>query len=375
MHTRSSRVLGVFLFPLLLGPVPVSAGGPGAPVDGIPVGGGVGVQAPDIDLASQGGVLSALNGGRGGSGSGREESGGKGPPWLTGGSGDDDEDASIGGVDLNDKGDQLPSPHENVACKQKKKGCLLRTWPGLKQVLLKFQAGDYAGGVAALETTCRQLDDAERAGLGKPGKQAAATRRAFALAQETGGTANADPASQTPVKEAVNTAAEQSSPILLDMNGNGIADVTSTHVTDPTGGFVREGSVAFDVSGLGRGWFTEWVKPGTDGLLAHDADGNGRVDSIVELFGDADGFEDGYAKLAMFDRDGDGAVSGGELAGLSVWIDDGDGLCQPTELRGVAEHGITRLSVRHVGYLSSFVRNGVEARSWDWFPRSRSVAD
>ena len=138
-----------------------------------------------------------------------------------------------------------------------------------------------------------------------------------------------------------------------------------------TGPFVEKGSVMFDISGTGRPRRTEWLKPGQDGLLVLDTNGNGVVDSATELFGDADGYENGYAKLSILDRDSDGALSGAELSQLSVWVDDGDGLTQSGELKKVTDLGVSRIEVRHHSYASSFVREGKSFASWDWFPRTR----
>jgi hypothetical protein len=108
-----------------------------------------------------------------------------------------------------------------------------------------------------------------------------------------------------------------------------------------------------------------------DGLLALDKNGNGAIDGAHELFGDADGYENGYAKLSVLDRNADGALTGDELSQLSVWVDNGDASTQSGELKGVAELGITRIDVRHSNYVSTFVRNGAQYASWDWFPRTR----
>lgn len=303
-----------------------------APADGIPVGGETGRPPDDAEIAPPGG-------GDGG--------------WLGGGGG------GLASVDLNDKGTQVPE-FPLIAVKGKN---LIRTWPGLKKVIVEFQAGRHPAGVQIMKDTLAQCDQAKAANPGwREGKQAAATRAAYALALEM-------PQNTQAQEEAVGAAAEQSSPLLLDMNGNGRADVTSPHVHGALGAFVREGAVAFDIAGRGHGRVTEWLVPGADGLLAMDGNGNGTVDGITELFGDADGYDHGYAKLAILDRDRDGAVAGPELAGLSVWIDDGDGHCEPGELRSVQDHGITKLHVEHDDLASTMVRHGKLARTWDWFPR------
>lgn len=100
----------------------------------------------------------------------------------------------------------------------------------------------------------------------------------------------------------------------------------------------------------------EWTKPwganGGDGILAWDNDGDGKITSSKELFGewDVDGqkkFSNGYEKLAKyFDKDHNGKVEGDELNGLKIWEDrNGDGLTQKGELVELKDRGITSLNV------------------------------
>ena len=71
---------------------------------------------------------------------------------------------------------------------------------------------------------------------------------------------------------------------------------------------------------------------GGDGMLVDDRDGgataamngNGEIDGR-RLFGDEGGkFGNGFDKLRQLDRDGDGKLTGAELEGLKVWVDNGD---------------------------------------------------
>jgi len=248
---------------------------------------------------------------------------------------------------------------------------LLRTGPGLSQCMSALQSGDEPKGVQLLKDTISQIDQAKTADSSlREGKQCAATRKALQVGETS--QANGGGGVCPNFTNAVSAADGQSSPILLDLNGNGIADVTTPDHTGDRGAFVPEGSVRFDVSGQGRSARTEWLKPGEDGLLALDSNGNGLVDSASELFGDVDGFVDGYAKLALLDINHDGMLSGRELVNLSAWIDrNGDGACQSGELVRAADLGLTAISVNHQNYVSTFVRNGKTYQTWDWFPRSK----
>ncbi len=98
----------------------------------------------------------------------------------------------------------------------------------------------------------------------------------------------------------------------------------------------------------------EWLKPGAkDGFLVWDVDGDGKITSSKELFGeyDIDGrkrFKNGYEKLAhYFDKNKDGVISGDELKGLKIWVDkDADGITDPGELRDLSEYNITKLNTK-----------------------------
>ncbi|MEC7946257.1 MAG: hypothetical protein VX265_01740 [Myxococcota bacterium] len=96
---------------------------------------------------------------------------------------------------------------------------------------------------------------------------------------------------------------------------------------------------------------TEWLeKGGGDGFLVWDVDGDGQITSGKELFSEFDinGYErfaNGFEKLAhYFDKDGDGVVTGEELVGLMIWVDeDADGQTDPGELRELKDYRIMSL--------------------------------
>ena len=96
---------------------------------------------------------------------------------------------------------------------------------------------------------------------------------------------------------------------------------------------------------------TEWLeKGGGDGFLVWDVDGDGKITSGKELFSEFDingyeRFSNGFEKLAhYFDKDGDGVVTGDELVGLMIWVDeDADGQTDPGELKELADFRITSL--------------------------------
>jgi len=88
---------------------------------------------------------------------------------------------------------------------------------------------------------------------------------------------------------------EQSDPLALDLNGDGL---------QTTG--VNNG-VNFDINGDGIKEKTSFVSGG-DAFLAYDKNGNGTIDGAKELFGDSNGYQHGFAELAAYDDNQDGKI-------------------------------------------------------------------
>lgn len=164
------------------------------------------------------------------------------------------------------------------------------------------------------------------------------------------------------------------SPLLLDLNGDGKAGVTGK--TGPHEGFDPSNPIKFDMFGNGTKQSVEWLKPGGgDGLLAIDKNNNGVIDDRTELFGDTEGYQDGFQKLRTLDQNGDGKISGDELSSLKVWVDsNADGKTDPGELVGVQQLGISSVDAApsidpETGALAAFfTQNGETKKLWDWVP-------
>lgn len=158
------------------------------------------------------------------------------------------------------------------------------------------------------------------------------------------------------------------SPIILDLDGDGKIEASHgkylPHTCDFSSGETK--AVMFDFYGNGFPVAMEWVGS-NDGLLCRpEADG---TVTGANLFGVANGHDNGYDELAALDINRDGVLEGDELEGLSVWTDKNvNGVAEKGELSTVQELGITSIGVNHKEFKSSFTRNGKEFMSVDWWP-------
>lgn len=138
------------------------------------------------------------------------------------------------------------------------------------------------------------------------------------------------------IQMAVQKLEQQQDPIVLDLEGDGIELTT-----------VEDG-VRFDIRGTGKPVQTGWIKGG-DAFLARDIDGNGRIDSGLELFGDQWGSRNGFEELRKLDSNGDGFIGqeDREYHQLVVWRDNGDGVSTPDEMLTLQEAGIERIALNY----------------------------
>lgn len=150
--------------------------------------------------------------------------------------------------------------------------------------------------------------------------------------------------------EAPNNADKVASPVAFDLNGDGKLGTTgATTAKDRLAGTDMGRTVQFDIDGDGRKDTIEWMNGDGDGLLVDNTDGNAAHDmSGKRLFGDEGGkFANGYDKLKLRDANNDGKLTGDELRGLEMWIDNGDAQVDGGEMKSLQELGINEIAVNH----------------------------
>jgi hypothetical protein len=131
------------------------------------------------------------------------------------------------------------------------------------------------------------------------------------------------------------------SPIVLDLNGNGISTLS-----------VQNGT-KFDLSADGSSVQTGWVAP-SDGLLVLDRNQDGIINDGSELFGTSTTLQnglkaiDGYQALSELDSNQDGVINSQDTAfsKLGVWIDsNSDAQTDDGELKSLSDLDIVQLNL------------------------------
>lgn len=140
------------------------------------------------------------------------------------------------------------------------------------------------------------------------------------------------------------TAEETTSPIILDLNGNGI----ETTIIDSSQAY-------FDFAGDHLAERTGWVGA-NDGLLVYDRNHDGKILDGSELFGNntllsnGQKAKNGFEALAELDSNQDGKIDSQDAAYnlLKVWQDsNSDGITDDGELKTLVEAGIVSISTKY----------------------------
>ncbi|MGD1527000.1 hypothetical protein ACP6H6_28515, partial [Vibrio harveyi] len=139
-------------------------------------------------------------------------------------------------------------------------------------------------------------------------------------------------------------------PLSLDLNGDGVKTIGVNY------------GVHFDHDGDGFEESTGWLSK-EDGFLAIDKNGNGKIDSGNELFGDntimdydEDGnpifAEHGFESLEEYDSNGDGVINSSDEKWheLKIWQDsNSDGDTQSYELLSMESAGVESIALKYEG--------------------------
>ena len=147
------------------------------------------------------------------------------------------------------------------------------------------------------------------------------------------------------------TAQTEASPLVLDLDGNGISLVSldSGH------------AVFWDNDQDGVLEKSAWIGSG-DGFLALDLNNNGKIDNQSELFGTAD--QDGFSVLSQYDSNHDGVIDAADtiFASLKVWKDlNGNGSTDDGELFSLADLNIASISVQSQDSSQTIAGNRISA--------------
>jgi len=134
-------------------------------------------------------------------------------------------------------------------------------------------------------------------------------------------------------------AVNRKSPLILDLDNNGIELVSIDH----------NEAVYFDFTGSGFATVSGWVTGG-DGLLALDVNQDGIINNGTELFGDQSGYDNGFLALAAYDSNGDGLITSEDYIwnDLRVWVDSSaNGYTEEGELFTLDDLLITSFSLTY----------------------------
>jgi len=160
------------------------------------------------------------------------------------------------------------------------------------------------------------------------------------------------------------------SPLVLDMTGKGTLEASHGQYL-PHKTFDKKSAIITDFFNNGFEIAMEWVGPNDGLLVAPKADGS--IDATC-LFGSNGGFENGFEKLSLWDKNNDNKISGDELNSLSVWQDKNqNGRVNTGELTSLKDAGVTSISLMSRNFEGTYTRNGKTCKMWDWWPSAMEL--
>ncbi|WP_163836085.1 SdrD B-like domain-containing protein [Spartinivicinus ruber] len=169
------------------------------------------------------------------------------------------------------------------------------------------------------------------------------------------------------------------SPIGLDLNNDGKIGVTGDSTKKlKTNGIIGK-TVQFDIDSDGALETIEWFAGDGDGILVDNKDGKASTNmNGSRLYGDDNGrYQHGFNKLALLDKNKDGRLTGDELIGIQLWVDNGNAIVDEGELKDLVHYDIIAISVEMSpadGYMRStaLTSEGKNIMTEDvWFKMSK----
>ncbi len=126
-------------------------------------------------------------------------------------------------------------------------------------------------------------------------------------------------------------------PLVFDLHGDGFDFVAA------------EDGVDFDMNGDGMKQRTSFIQ-GDDALLFLDRDKSGVVQDGRQLFGNMDGYANGFEKLRQHDENGDGVIDEQDAVfeELRLWVEsNGNGVCEANETLSLKDAGIKAINLHY----------------------------
>lgn len=157
------------------------------------------------------------------------------------------------------------------------------------------------------------------------------------------------------VSEKFGEGTDKGSPLVLDMDGDGV------ELTSLTGG----SAVYWDVNNDGFAEASGWVSP-DDALLAIDLNEDGIINNSSELFGDQTGYSNGFLALQAYDSNEDGYITSEDSiwSDLRVWLDtNSNGYSESAEMHTLDSKLISSINLQYSEVSDTIAGNSIMQES------------